>query len=40
MLGSSTTAPTSKPKASKKTARKPQPKVVRGKDGKFKSAKA
>ena len=39
-VAASTTAPTSKPKAEKKSAtRKPEPKVVRGKDGKFKSAK-
>jgi hypothetical protein len=40
-VAASTTAPTSKPKGGKKTAaRKPQPKVVRGADGKFKSAKS
>lgn len=36
-VAASTTAPTSKPKASKKPTRKPHPKVVRGKDGKFRS---
>ena len=37
-VAASTTAPTSKPKATKKPIRKPHSKVVRGKDGKFRSA--
>ena len=36
-VAASTTAPTSKPKATKKPIRKPHSKVVRGKDGKFRS---
>lgn len=38
-VAASTTPPTSKAKAKKATGSKPQPKVVRGKDGKFTSAK-
>lgn len=37
-VAASTTAPTSKPKTAKKPVRKPHSKVVRGKDGKFRSA--
>ena len=37
-VAASTTAPTSKPKTTKKPVRKPHSKVVRGKDGKFRSA--
>ena len=37
-VAASTTAPTSKPKTTKKPIRKPHSKVVRGKDGKFRSA--
>ena len=36
-VAASTTAPTSKPKTTKKPVRKPHSKVVRGKDGKFRS---
>jgi mRNA-degrading endonuclease RelE of RelBE toxin-antitoxin system len=36
-VAASTTAPTSKPKTIKKPVRKPHSKVVRGKDGKFRS---
>ena len=36
-VAASTTAPTSKPKTAKKPVRKPHSKVVRGKDGKFRS---
>ena len=36
-VAASTTAPTSKPKTTKKSVRKPHSKVVRGKDGKFRS---
>ena len=36
-VAASTTAPTSKPKATKKSIKKPHSKVVRGKDGKFRS---
>ena len=36
-VAASTTAPTSKPKTTKKPIRKPHSKVVRGKDGKFRS---
>lgn len=38
-VAASTTPPTSKAKTKKATGHKPQPKVVRGKDGKFTSAK-
>ena len=38
-VAASTTPPTSKAKTKKATGPKPQPKVVRGKDGKFTSAK-
>ena len=38
-VAASTTPPTSKAKTKKATRPKPQPKVVRGKDGKFTSAK-
>lgn len=36
-VAASTTAPTSKPKTTKKPVRRPHSKVVRGKDGKFRS---